>query len=118
MNARCRIAVLIMLALACFSLAMEVRGVGAKAHDWYDPECCSGMDCAPVEKVEVMPTAAIASMLSAPAQASVPSIMVVTTRHGTATVPPNMKMRPSQDGRMHACIVNGRLICLYLPPSM
>jgi hypothetical protein len=90
----------------------------AKAHDFYDPECCSGMDCAPVEKVEVLPSNSISSMLVPPAQASVPSIMVVTTKHGTAAVPANMKMRASPDGKMHACIIHGRLICLYMPPSM
>lgn len=115
MNPRCRIALILMIALAGFSLAMAVR---AKAHSWYDPECCSGMDCAPVEKVEVMPTSAIASMLVPPAQASPPSIMFVTTVHGTAQVPHNMKFRESKDARMHACIIKGRLICLYLPPSM
>jgi hypothetical protein len=90
----------------------------AKAHSWYDPECCSGMDCAAVDKVEVMPTSSIASMLAPPAQASPPSIMFVTTKHGTAQVPHNMQFRASKDGQMHACIIHGRLICLYMPPAM
>ena len=89
----------------------------ALAHDFYDRECCSNMDCAPVEKVEVLPSSAIASMLVPPANASPPSIMFVTTKHGTVQVPHNMKFRESKDARMHACIIHGRLICLYMPPS-
>ena len=87
-------------------------------HDWYPIECCSGMDCAPVDKVEIISGQhAIASMFAPPANASVPSSMVVTTKHGTVVVPQNFKMRESPDGQAHACIVKGRLVCLFMPPS-
>lgn len=85
------------------------------AHDFYDPECCSGQDCAPVEKVQMV---AGALYNGPPGQADTLPVMVVTTRHGTVAVPRNMKIRPSPDGRMHACILNDRLICIYLPPAM
>ena len=108
----------VVIATFAVLVALMTLAHRARAHSWYDPECCSGMDCAPVEKVEVVPTSAIASMLVPPAQASPPSIMFVTTKHGTAQVPHNMQFRASKDGAMHACIIKGRLICLYLPPSM
>jgi hypothetical protein len=92
----------------------------AHAHDWYPRECCSGLDCAPVEKVEMLPGPAIANMLSAPAQASQLGAMLVTTRHGSVVVPADFPRRESKDNRMHACMrtdVTGvRLLCLFLPP--
>lgn len=108
----------VLLALAMFSGAMIVKTTASKAHDFYPIECCSGIDCAPVEKVEIVANSAIASMLVPPANASVPSTMVVTTKHGTAAVPQNIKHRESKDGRVHACIRSGKLICIFLPPSM
>jgi hypothetical protein len=43
--------------------------------------------------------------------------MVVTTSFGTKPVTPMTKIRQSKDGKMHACIYQGALLCLYLPPS-
>jgi hypothetical protein len=96
----------------------------AAAHDWYPMECCSSMDCAPVEKVEMLPGPAIASMLSTPAQADALGAMLVTTKHGSVVVPANFPRRESKDNRMHACMRpnpggNGmRLICIFLPPAI
>lgn len=78
----------------------------AMAHDWYPTECCHGMDCAPVERVEVMPNASLA----------------VTSKHGTAIVPATFPTRESKDHRMHVCMRRGdagamRPICVFLPPS-
>ena len=114
-----RLAVIFTVAMIAALMTLAHR---AKAHDWYPIECCSGMDCAPAEKVEILPTGAIASMLVPPAHAA-PSVMVVTTKHGTAIVPANFPHRASKDGRVHACMrlgANGsmRLICIFLPPSM
>jgi hypothetical protein len=72
--------------------------------------------------VEIISGSALASMLAPPAAAS-PSVMLVTTRHGTVAVPANFPRRQSQDGRMHACMrpaQNGgmRLICVFMPPAM
>jgi hypothetical protein len=78
----------------------------ARSHSWYDPDCCSDRDCEPV--------GAVTFVASDPN--SVP-IMVVTTSFGTKPVTPRTKIRESKDGRMHACIYLGELICLYLPPS-
>ena len=90
----------------------------AAAHDWYPVECCSGMDCAPVEKVEIISLQSAGIMGSAP----LPGSMLITTKHGTVIVPANFPRRESKDNQMHACIrpsTGGtpRLICLFLPPS-
>jgi hypothetical protein len=95
----------------------------AAAHDWYPMECCSGMDCAAVEKVEILQGPAIASFLPSPAQSSPVGGMLVTTKHGSVVVPANFPRRESKDSRMHACMRPGpngtmRLICVFLPPAM
>lgn len=77
----------------------------AKAHSWYPLECCSGMDCAPVEKAMVVPEG-----------------LIVTTVQGTVFIPASFPYRESQDGQMHACIQkeNGetKLLCAFRPPLM
>ena len=45
--------------------ALLAAATPAAAHDWYPMECCHSMDCAPVEKVEMIPGPGIASLLSA-----------------------------------------------------
>ena len=95
----------------------------AAAHDWYPMECCSGMDCAAVEKVEILQGPAIASFLPTPGQSSPVGGMLVTTKHGSVVVPANFPRRESKDSRMHACMRPGpngtmRLICVFLPPAM
>jgi hypothetical protein len=100
--------------LAGFLLA----ATSAAAHDWYPIECCSGMDCAPVEKVEFMEVQSAGIMGSA----TLPGTMMVTTKHGSVMVPANFPRRESKDHRMHACMrpmAGGtlRLICLFIPPT-
>ena len=105
--------------------ALLAAATPAAAHDWYPIECCHAMDCAPVEKVEILSPPAMASMLSAPAQAApaLPGAMLVTTKHGSVVVPANFQRRESKDHRMHACMRPGdggnmRLICIFMPPAM
>lgn len=78
----------------------------AWGHSWYHADCCSNHDCEPVS--------AVTYVASDPA--SLPA-MVVTTSHGTKPVTKDTSIRESRDGRMHACIFQGRLICLYMPPG-
>ena len=78
----------------------------AKSHSWYDPDCCSGHDCEPVS--------AVSYVASDPG--TVP-VMVVTTSLGTKPVTPMTKIRESKDSRMHGCIYQGALLCLYMPPG-
>ena len=103
--------------------ALLAAATPVAAHEWYPMECCSGLDCAPVEKVEILTPPAMASMLSTPAQASPLSGMMVTTRHGSVIVPANFPRRESKDHRMHACMRPGqdgnmRLLCIFMPPAM
>lgn len=100
--------------MRALTLALLLAATPAHAHDWYPLDCCSGMDCAPVDHVETVQTATYASVLGDTRPASV---MWVTTRHGTASVPPNMQRRNSEDNRMHACIRGGKVICVFFPPG-
>src|SRR5262245_43060414 len=100
--------VLFGLAVACAMFAP------AQAHDWYPKECCHDNDCAPVESV--------ARTSSLAASSELPST-VVTTKHGTAVLPPNLPRRESKDNRMHACMNPGpmgkmQLICIFTPPTL
>lgn len=88
--------------------------LAVQAHDWYPMECCSGMDCAPA-RVESMPMPLEAGMSLVP---KLPSLLKVTTMHGSVLVPANFSRRPSPDSQWHACIRGERLICLFEPPGM
>ena len=56
-------------------------------------ECCTGQDCAPVEKVTWL----------VPTGGGLPQL-VVTSTLGAAVVPTTCLRRESKDGRMHVCI--------------
>jgi hypothetical protein len=101
-------------------LAFLVAATPAAAHDWYPLECCHEMDCAPVDRTEVIPTPTTADPKS---MTPAPSAMKVTTKHGSVLVPANFPRRESKDHRMHACMMPGsngqmQLICIFMPPSM
>lgn len=103
-----------------FSAALALAAPAA-AHDWYPHECCHGMDCAAVEKVEVLPGAEMATLGAISPQTG-PSAMLVTTKHGTVFVPPDFPRRESKDNRMHACMRptgdgGMKLLCIFMPPS-
>ena len=101
-------------------LAFLLAATPAAAHDWYPLECCHEMDCAPVDRTEIVPTPTTAE----PQGAAVgPPAMIVTTKHGTVLVPGDFPRRESKDNRMHACMMPGaggkmQLICIFLPPTM
>jgi hypothetical protein len=83
-----------------------------QAHLWYPHECCNDGDCAPVESATWV----------VPASGGHPQLRV-RTKLGSATVPDSLPRRPSEDGRMHACIIydefGGKsVLCLFVPPSM
>lgn len=44
-------------------------------------------------------------------------VMIVTTSLGTKPLTSQTKVRQSKDSRMHACIFQGRLLCIYMPPG-
>lgn len=92
------IAVGVLLAIAVVSAAARVM-----AHDWYEEDCCSGEDCAPLPRDAV----------------------VKQVRGGYAVTLPGRepvvfsKIRPSRDRFYHACMgpYSGTPYCLYVPLS-
>lgn len=81
--------------------------VTALAHEWYEPQCCSGLDCEPIsfEAVEDTPAGYHVRYLSKTGLAV--DIMV-----------PFDKTRHSQDGRFHGCASPVRFLCLYVPRNV
>ena len=61
----------------------------ARAHDWYPHECCHGGDCAPVDNVTRIVMAA-----------SGETGLILSSKLGTALLPPNFPVRESKDHRM------------------
>jgi hypothetical protein len=122
------VGVLAYMGLLIVGTAIKVNMARAHSdgHQLYDADCCNQIDCAPVEKVEVVPTQKFAAAgLGFAPSLKLPTQMVITTRHGTVVVPEDFKApsrRQSRDGRMHACIrqtAQGmKLICLYEPPGI
>ncbi len=87
----------------------------------YPYVCCHEMDCAPVTKVEVVPTQKFAAAgLGYAPNLKLPTQTVITTIHGTVVVPENFDQKAiyqSEDGRMHACVRAGKLVCWFIPPG-
>jgi hypothetical protein len=75
------------------------------AHEWYPPECCHDLDCAPVERAEPLADGA----------------WQLTSKVGTTVVPASFPRRESPDDRMHVCMarfshLDGmRPVCLFVP---
>jgi hypothetical protein len=100
----------ILVTLPVLATVVHFSSAPAKAHDWYPIECCNSKDCAPVENVTWF----------VPAGAGMRQL-VVTSKHGTATIPANFPVRESKDGRMHVCIRQNEfghwdVMCLFMPP--
>lgn len=72
-------------------------------HEWYDGDCCSEEDCAPVTKIE---------------KSNDPNTDIMTTRNGTYMIRKNggHSVRPSKDSEFHVCANPNRIICVYVPP--
>jgi hypothetical protein len=98
------------IALSILASTAVSHGTPVRAHDWYPKECCNAKDCAPVE----------ATAWSLPAAGALRQL-VVTSKHGTATVPHDFPVQESKDGRMHVCIRQNEhggwdVMCLFMPP--
>jgi hypothetical protein len=103
-------------------LALVLYALQAKAHKapsgWeYDPACCSGQDCQPVPDAAIRETPGGYAILIQPGEhrmvprtATAPVERVL--RHG------DPRIRPSGDGRKHACVGQAEsLYCIYVPPG-
>jgi len=87
----------------------------ATAHEWYDSDCCSGNDCAPI------PTSAVSIG---------PEGYTVTIGPGDHPLAggtitkffryDSPQVRVSQDGKYHTCVIGSEggeqwMLCLYAP---
>ncbi len=93
------------LGLGLAGLLVLMIPAPAGAHDWYPIECCSGIDCAPVDQAERREG----------------DTLIVTSKHGTGIVPSSLTRRESKDNKMHVCMRRSwdgqmRVICVFLPP--
>ena len=82
--------------------------VPSESHDWYSMACCGGEDCGPItKKIDYL---------------NGDMYIVINTLNGetkTAVFPKNFPIEPSQDERMHACIIFGnKPRCLYMPAGV
>jgi hypothetical protein len=120
------VCVSILTYVAVMTLGSAYKANMARAHSdgrmHYPAHCCHDQDCAPVDKVEVVPAARYASMMPG-FSPKLPSVTLVTSKHGTVAVPEGFKRDTSTDGRMHVCIrdIPGqgkKLICIFDPPAM
>ena len=96
--------------------AIVALGSCAQAHEHdgmvYDSWCCNNQDCSVAEDVKFLGDGKLQ----------------VTTKHGTALFDlrtiPAFRIKPSTDGRYHACIVKSSLApqpkgrCIYLPAGI
>ena len=86
-------------------------GSGAtESHSFYSDRCCNSLDCSPALKTEYDP--------------QLPGGEWITTPLGRVWAPYSAtptfgqdRILPSPDGQTHACILNGKLICVYRAPG-
>jgi len=91
---------------------VAVSAAPVAAHEWYDPSCCSGQDCAPVE------ASAIKAEDGNWHVSLDPGSHPLVTKPMSWVVPFDApKVRESQDDKFHACVGvrSGILFCLYVP---
>ena len=91
-------------------IILVVSAIRSDAHEWYDPECCSGQDCAPVAREHVVATPDGWQVRLKPGEH--PNTRFPVDRTLPYTSP---QVRHSQDSDFHACVLGGTLLCLYVP---
>lgn len=77
--------------LLIFSLTTPLR-----AHEWYDPSCCSGEDCKPIEscsEIEELPEGRV---------------------KWNGYIFRKDQVKPSKDSKCHICIFRGNPMCAYV----
>lgn len=115
--------------VAAMAVSLSVPAIGQHLHDpndpghWYDPECCSLRDCAPVQDVNVEQVQGGYQVEIRPGQHPMVGLGVSEfVEHG------DQRIRVSQDADYHACVISGasfmdangaptsdNLLCLYVP---
>lgn len=98
--------------LICSALAVLALSVPALAHSWYDSDCCSSNDCAPIPATAVQITDQGYQVTLNPGD------------HPLATKPltaffafDDEDMRPSLDGEWHACVIPKSAPTSYYTPG-
>jgi len=94
------VAIVAAVVAICFALTL-LFAFQANAHDWYDFECCSERDCAPVIYSLRLPN----------------GDLKVSTKNGFGIVTKETKKKSSSDNEEHACMLpnSQRVICFYEP---
>lgn len=87
-------------------LAAHLVASPVSAHDWYDRECCSDHDCAPIKRSIIQWTPTGWRVVIRPGEHPL-------ARQRIEAVIPFSQIRQSRDQFWHACIVAGRVLCLY-----
>jgi hypothetical protein len=89
----------------CIIVPALLMTTAVAAHDWYPRECCHKLDCAPVDRAELLPNGSLR----------------LTSKVGTTVVPPSFPRQQSQDHQMHICMARFshldymHPICLFVP---
>ncbi len=89
----------------CITAAALLMTPAVAAHDWYPRECCHNLDCAPVDRAELLPDGSLR----------------LTSKVGTTVVSPSFPRQQSQDYQMHICMARFshldimHPICLFVP---
>jgi hypothetical protein len=116
-------AILSLLAVALgTTIGLMASWSDARAHSFYDPECCSDKDCAPIDSKLVRITDSGYVVTVGPGQHPM-------VKHAPVSfVIPYHTARESPDGRYHVCITEqhvspdgtaqfgASMLCFYRPP--
>jgi hypothetical protein len=86
--------------LAAIALLVALFVGAALSHEWYEPACCSGNDCAPVDDGTVVEK----------------SDGVHVQGWGVLNRS-DPRVRWSRDDRDHVCAIAGKLYCVYRNPN-
>ena len=87
--------------LAAYLLGCSMVALPAAAHSWYPFDCCTVDDCSPIRSMYPR---------------EIDGEYVYVGDKGEAILTLNTSIRDSKDHRMHVCIREGKLLCLFLPP--
>ena len=105
-------------------LSLALIATAALAHSWYEHECCSGQDCAPVPAGVVTVTPRGVHVRVEPGQH--PLAMVLTEEFLALD---DSRVRLSRDGEDHVCLSPGwydaeiapgpsMILCVYIAAMM
>ena len=98
--------------LSLAAVLIASASISAVANDWYPRECQSLHVCAPVDKIAWVRGEDAGGPL-----------LIVSSMHGAAVVPSNLKALRSEDGRVHACMQFDpfgtlEVTCLLMPARL